>query len=158
MLYCVQRRQIANAFTGTVFNRKKDEMLNENMETLKKNFFLQAITERKEKITQQKANISLFSEDIRYGNFRKMALSGPHFIPTDLEISGENRKIAREIVVEVMKKIAKISNSNLIRYADHLLSNTDIESVVQWVGKDSIRVDNSKYNTTYNFFSETIIC
>ena len=100
MLYCVQRRQIANAFTGTVFNRKKDEMLNENMETLKKNFFLQAITERKEKITQHKANFSLFSEDIRYGNFRKMALSGPHFIPVDLEISGENRKIAREIVVE----------------------------------------------------------
>lgn len=94
MLYCVQRRQIANAFTGTVFNRKKDEMLNENMETLKKNFFLQAITERKEKITQHKANFSLFSEDIRYGNFRKIALSGPHFI------SGENRKIAREIVVE----------------------------------------------------------
>ena len=119
---------------------------------------MQAITERKEKITQHKANISLFSEDIRYGNFRKMALSGPHFIPADLEISGENRKIAREIVVEVMKKIAKISNSNLIRYADHLLSKTDIESVVLWVGKDSIRVDNSKYNTTYNFFSETIIC
>ena len=82
-------------------------MLNENMETLKKNFFLQAITEWKEKITQHKANFSLFSEDIRYGNFRKIALSGPHFI------SGENRKIAREIVVEGWRKLPKFQTLTL---------------------------------------------
>lgn len=45
----------------------------------------------------------------------------------------QKKEIGREIVVEAMKKIAKILNFNLIRNTDHLLSKTDMEPVVHWV-------------------------
>ena len=56
-----------------------------------------------------------------------MSPSGSHLNPKDLEIPGKKKKkIAREIAVEAEKKIAEISDSNLIRNADHLLSKMDI--------------------------------
>lgn len=70
----------------------------------------------------------------------------------------QKKEIGREIVVEAMKKIAKILNFNLIRNTDHLLSKIDMEPVVHWVWKDSIRIDSSKYNITFQSFSETIAC
>ena len=105
VIYCNQRRWISNVFTVIVFNKYKDEMFSENRETFsKKLFFLPATTDRKEKINQHKANASLFPNDIPYDDFREMSPYDSHFNPWDLEIPGEKRKIAREIVVEAIKK------------------------------------------------------
>ena len=49
-----------------------------------------------------------------------------------------------------MKKLlnAKFLTSDLIN-AYYLLAKMDMDPVVQWSGKDSIRFESSKYNTAY---------
>ena len=59
-------------------------------------------------------------------------------------MGGEKREVAREIVIDAIKKM--ISSSSLARNADYLLSLMSIELEVQWVRK---RVDGNKYNMSY---------
>lgn len=54
---------------------------------------------------------------------------------SDLEVSGEKRKAARDIVVNFLNKAVRISNANLIRNANYLLSAMEVEPNVEWVGK-----------------------
>ena len=56
----------------------------------------------------------------------------------------EKREVAREIVIDAIKKM--ISSSCLVRNADYLLSLMSMELEVQWVRK---RVDGNKYNMSY---------
>lgn len=44
-------------------------------------------------------------------------------------------KAALEIAVNFLKKEAKISNPNLIKNANYLLSAMDVEPSVEWVGR-----------------------
>lgn len=99
----------------------------------------------KEKINQFKS--SLHATDLPYNDFKKLFPSALQFSFTDLKIPGKN--VTREIVVEASKKIVQISSSIPIRNADHLLSKMDIKTDVQWVGKDQIRVDTTKYNMSH---------
>ena len=66
-----------------------------------------------------------------------MSPSGSQFNPAHFNFAVEKRKIAREIVLECLKKVIQISNSSLIRIrnTDHHMSKMDVESTVQWVGK-----------------------
>lgn len=101
----------------------------------------------KEKINQFKSN--LHATDLPYNDFKKLFPSALQFSFTDLKIPGKKRNVTIEIVVEASKKIVQISSSIPIRNADHLLSKMDIKTDVQWVGKDQIRVDTTKYNMSH---------
>ena len=63
-----------------------------------------------------------------------------------LGLGGGEMKAVCEIVVNFVKRAAEISNANLIRNANYILSAMDVESSIQWVRKDKKIFDNSKYS------------
>ena len=135
---------------GKYKERELGVMLSKKKEKSSKLFvFLPSNTNGKEKINQHKWNAIFHASDIDYDSFKEPSPSASQFNPIGLKIPGEKTKIAREIVVESLKMIAKISNSNLIKNNDHLLSKMSFEPDVQWVGKDKIMGDSTKYNMSY---------
>ena len=60
----------------------------------------------------------------------------------------EQEKITKA-VVKILKKVINISNSNLIKNADGLLSTQSVDEEVEWVGKDKKRLPDNRYKMSY---------
>ena len=95
-------------------------------------FFLSLITNRKEKIS----NVSLHATDNLFEDFEKWNPSSKSN-PKDLEMIGEKKKIAHEVVlsalklsVAVLKLSVTISSLNIITNADYVISKMKVESGV----------------------------
>ena len=56
-----------------------------------------------------------------------MSPSNTSFVPSGLELGSEKWKAAREIVVNFLNSEVEISNENLIRNANYLLSVMEVE-------------------------------
>ena len=86
-----------------------------------------------------------FTEEILNGKL--------HFLcsvnPRDLEMSGEKKEVAREMVAQALKRLVLVSNLNITQNADYLFSKMEVEPEVKWIEKDKIRVNSSKYKTLY---------
>ena len=54
-----------------------------------------------------------------------------------------------EAVVKMLRKITDLSNSNLIRNANGLLSKKLPDADVEWVGKLKKRLPDNKYKMSY---------
>ena len=109
-------------------------------------FFLPSTTNTKEKIKTIQTKCQSSCSWYFMWLFRKAVKKSPTFNLADLEMGGEKREVAREIVIDAIKKM--ISSSSLVRNADYLLSLMSMELEVQWVRK---RVDGNKYNMSYWF-------
>ena len=66
-----------------------------------------------------------------------------------LDLFGEKKKVMRECVVNVLKRIAIVSNVNLVENADGLLSRREKDIEVDWVEKTKTRVPSEKFKTSY---------
>ena len=66
-----------------------------------------------------------------------------------LDLFGEKKKVMRECVVNVLKRIAIVSNVNLVENADGLLSRRQKDIEVDWVEKTKTRVPSEKFKTSY---------
>lgn len=109
-------------------------------------FFLPSTANTKEKIKTIQTKCQSSCSWCFVWLFRKAVKKSPTFNLADLEMGGEKREVAREIVINAIKKM--ISSSSLVRNADYLLSLMSMELEVQWVRK---RVDGNKYNMSYWF-------
>ena len=87
--------------------------------------FLPSITDRKE-INQYMNNVSLILIDLLQEDFQKLSPFGSTFIPSDLDLAGKKRKVAKEIVLAFFKKMIEVSNSDLIANANHLIRTVDV--------------------------------
>ena len=107
-------------FSGTMFKQHKNEILTvKTRETFPKLFcFLPSTADRKEEINQHISNVNLRTTDGPYDNFQNLSPSNTLFVPSDLELGGETRKAAHEIVDSFLKKATEISNANFIRNAN----------------------------------------
>ena len=95
-------------------------------------------TNRKEKINKFFGNVNLFLIDCPYEDFTKYSAKGFQFLPQDLESRVTNeRKIAREILLNFVKHMTEMSNLNLIQNANWLMAINEakIETKVEfsWV-------------------------
>ena len=54
-----------------------------------------------------------------------------------------------EYIVKALKHIAQVSNSNIVKYADGLLSHREKEFPVDWTGKSKMHVPSHKFKTSY---------
>ena len=63
------------------------------------------------------------------------------FNPRDLELTGEKNTRARETIVNAIKDTTNVSDSNLIRNPDCLLSKMEVESEVHWVDENKKQVN-----------------
>ena len=75
-------------------------------------FFLPSITDRSEQINQYLKNVSTTPFDV------EKTWCGGDFNPNKLDIKGIDSDMMRKGVIEALKHIASVSNSNLIRNAD----------------------------------------
>ena len=111
--------------------------------------FFPYVTDRKEKTNQYENNVNLHAIDIPYDEFQTCSYNGlvsssGHFGSCGLEMFGEKRKVASELVIVALQHMVQISNSNLVRNADSLIFKMDSDSDVKCVGKSKVTVDNTK--------------
>ena len=106
-------------------------------------------TDRKKEINQHLSNVSVHAVDCLYDDFQKVSSLNSPFVPSDLDTAVAKRKITREIVVNFLNNAVEVSNANLIRNANHLLSGMEVEPNIEWVGKDKERLEVLKCNMNY---------
>ena len=83
-------------------------------------FFLPAIADRLEEINQYLNNISISPIDISQKQLDTW--SGAKFDPSKLDLFGLEKNTMSDAVVKCLKHINDISNGNIVRNADGVLS------------------------------------
>ena len=130
VLYSSYKQILSNIFQGTLLKKHNTVLLNERavQEFSRMFFFLPSTTNRKETINQFFKNVSLHPIDGRYEDFRKYSATGRDFYPQALDSPDmDKRLVAREIVVNFFKDAVQVSNSNLVRNANTLLTSGNVE-------------------------------
>ena len=94
--------------------------------------YFQQRTEKRRLISLKFVNQS----DILDDKFQKWS-STSHFDPKDFKMCGEQKSVAREIVIKVMEYLVDVSNSKLMKNFDHLLSQMEVQPEFTEVGKIS---------------------
>ena len=74
------------------------------------------------------------------------------FDPSKLDYECKEKEKITKAVVKMLKKIIDISNSNLIKNADGLLSTRSVDEEVEWVGKDKRRLPENIEDVLLIFF------
>ena len=83
-------------------------------------------------------HVSLHPIDCPYESFRQYSRTGNDFVPQDLESRDpEKRNKAVGTVKRLFKEVVEVSNSNLIRNVNTLISTLppDNENDITWIGK-----------------------
>ena len=80
---------------------------------------------------------------------RDRNLKSGQFDTRYLEMFGESEKVAHELVMVALRHLVQISNSNIVRNADSLITKMGTDPDVKWIGKSDIKVDKTKCKTSY---------
>ena len=136
ILHSHYKKRVPSSFSGTFFNRHRIQFKSGALQSIFSNvyFSLPSTTDRTEDINRDMGSVNLSSTDI---SEKKIEVEeNVLFDPLMLNFEcPEKEKIARA-VVKMLKKIIDISNANLVKNADWLLSNRNVNEEVEWVGKD----------------------
>ena len=145
-LYSFHKKVIPNTFQSTAFKKFYPMLKNDDKDKSSKLFYyLPSTTDRKEKINQYKEHVQVFPITALYDDFADYNKDKKPFFPQHLESSkAEERSVARETVLNYMKHVVQISNSNLNRNAKSLVIENKISDVV---GMDVDVL--SQFKTTY---------
>ena len=143
---------LPNAFTSTCSQKHKQLLLDQNELGIKQSelsFFLPATLDRKEEVLQYKDNVHLHPIDLTIDDLKK-EMFVTSFDPSLLE----NKQLRSSIVpgiYKVMKKVAELSNQNIIRNSDSFISKggkVDADKEFVWID-DSIKQATSKFQLNY---------
>ena len=133
------KTQLPNIFSATCFKKHTNLLLEQHENGIKQSrqfFFLPATLDRKEDIIQYKENVHLHPIEIDYDNF-KQEFNIDNFNPALLEKRGDaESNLLRSAILRVMKKIAMLSNQNLLRNANAYKAQggeIDKEMKFQWI-------------------------
>ena len=143
---------LPNTFTSTCFQKHKQLFLDQNELGIKQSqifFFLPGTLDRKEDFLQSKDNVHLHPIDLSIDDL-KNEMSLTSFNPILLE----NKQLRASLVpgfYKVMKKIAKLSNQNLVRNSDSFMSKGGkVDTEKEFVSTDnSIKQAASKFQLNY---------
>ena len=136
ILHSYHRKRMPNSFSGTFFNRRHLQYESGALNTgfSKIYFFLPSITNRIEDvINRHKSSVNLTSIDITEDNFE--VEGGIPFDPSKLDYENPGKEKMRQAVLKVLNKVVDLSNENLIKNADELLSQRSVEQDVEWMGE-----------------------
>ena len=92
-------------------------------------------------------SVNLSSIDITEDNFE--VESGILFNPSKLNYENPDKEKTRQAVLKVFKKVVNLSNANIIKNADGLLSKRSVEQDVERVGETGKRVPENRYKLLY---------
>ena len=76
---------------------------------------------------------------------------GDSFQQNLLDFAGDEKKKMTDSVVGVLKRITEISNTNIIKNTDPLLTKRPLDSEVEWFGKNRFRIPENKLKVFYQF-------
>lgn len=105
-------------------------------------YYLSSTTDRKESSNQYKDKVYLNTSNCCYENFKNYLSNQSKFYPHHFDLKDERKNVAIETIYIFFKDIVEMSNSNLIRNADHLLvmlsKNND---EIAWNGENKKHFD-----------------
>ena len=110
-------------------------------------FFLPAVTDRSEEINQYLNNISISPIDITQEQLDNW--SGSKFDPPKLDLFCLEKNTMSDAVAKCLKDINNVSNSNIVRNANGLLSRNEVEVPVDWIGSNKQRIIPEKFKVLY---------
>ena len=71
------------------------------------------------------------------------------FNPSKLNYENPDNEKMRQPVLKVLKKVVDLSNANIIKNADRLLSKRSVENDIEWMEEISKRVPENRYKLSY---------
>ena len=150
ILCSFSKQQIPDAFISTSFKKHFNEILNEkrNEESSTLFFFLPSITDRKEAINQWKNNTHLTPIDFKISFIESFSSQNKKFQPNLLNSADNKMRDPQvEMLYDLFKHIAQISNQNLQRNVAHLnFKQNKNTSEMEW---STARFDSTKFKVTY---------
>ena len=150
VLYSHYRWKIPSSFSGIIFNCHRSLIENGGPENDYSNisiFFLRSITDRSEEINKYLNNVSVTSVNISQTQLNTWAEID--FNPAEFDLFGMNKTVMSYAVIKCLKYMNDISNSNLTRNADGVLSCREIDTPVDWIGENSQHIPPLKFKTSY---------
>ena len=149
VLYSHHKMKIPNSFSGTMFNRhrKQYELGTLNTDFSKVYFFFPSITDRIAKINRHIGSVNLVPIDIAEDSFK--IEDGVVFDPYKLDYENSGKDAIKDSIFKVLKKMVDLSNSNLLKNADGLLTTKPMDQDVLWVGETSKRVLENQFALSY---------
>ena len=149
VLYSHFRRRIPNSFGGTIFNRHHIiiESGEADGEFSNVYFLLPSITDRNEEINKYLNNVSISPIDVSQEKLNNWA--GVEFNPSKFDLFGSDKALMSAAVVKCLRHINNISNSNVVRNADGLLSRREVEVPVDLIGKSKKRITPNQSKIAY---------
>ena len=145
VLYSYYKRSIPNLFSVMLFNHHKEmkelEYQSGHSELF---YFLPSITDGSEEVNQHfnKIRVSPNTWD------RMILVSGwsqDKRLSHIFLICGEKKTVKRQCIVNTLKHFVLVSNANLIRNSDALLTRKKKDIEVNWVRKMKPRVPSEKF-------------
>ena len=131
---------LPNIFQSTCFKKYKDFLKSDDKGEFSTLFcYLPSTTDRKESLNQHKGNVQLHPIACDLLKFKEFSKTNSNFFPHHLEShDAKERQTAREIMLNFMKHVATISNSNVNRNANSLrmASNVRDEELVGMESND----------------------
>ena len=97
-------------------------------------------------------HVSLHPSDCPYEDFRHYSKTGEDFMPQDLQSRDPEKRIkVVEIVQKIFKDAVEVSNTNIIRNANNLLTTLPPDSYkdIVWIGTTKQRVESQKFKIGY---------
>ena len=110
-------------------------------------FFFPSVTDRCEDITKYLKNVSISPNDITQEQFNDWP--GCEFNTAKLDLFGADKTIMSSAVIQCLRHISDISNSNLVRNADAFLSQKEVEVPIDWTGHSKKHVTPSQFKVAY---------
>lgn len=147
VLFSTYKMMLPNIFQSTYFKKYKDFLKSDDKGEFSTLFcYLPLTTDRKESLNQHKGNVQLHLITCEMTKFEEFSKTNSDFFLQHLESHDpKERAIAREIMLNFIKHVANISNSNLNRNANALRLTAGIKTD-EVVGMES---HDNRFNVCY---------
>ena len=145
ILHSFHKKRVPNSFTGTFFNRNRIQYESGALETDSSEifYFLPSTTDTVEEINRHMGSVNLYPIDMPYNSFE--VNENVNFDPSKLDYENPNKAKMTEAVVKALKKVVDISNSNLVKNADGLLSKRPVYNDIEWIRPQKKHLSENRY-------------
>ena len=154
ILFSHYRRRIPNSFSGTIFNRHRTMIESGEVKGNFSNiyFFLPAINDKSEEINQYLNKFQCLNFPYWHPTVSVKWLSWNKVWPLEAWLVWFGKNMMTDAVVKCLNYMNDISNSNIVRNADGLLSRREVEVPVDWIGDNKKCVLPQKFKVSYWLF------
>ena len=141
-------RKIPNSFSGTIFNRHRTMIESGEIEGEMSNiFFLPPLYN-----WQFRGHKQISEQRLNFSNRNQLnSWSETPFDPSKLDTYGIEKNTMNDAGIKCLKNMNDVSNSNIVRNADGLLSRKEFDVPVAWVGEHKQRLPPQKFKVSYWF-------